>query len=46
VPGFLDVHARVRESLALVRECAWLPHRDDVRGFVFDVATAKLIEVV
>jgi carbonic anhydrase len=45
VPGFYDVQARVRESLALVRGCPWLPHRDDVRGFVFDVATAKLVEV-
>ena len=24
----------------------WLPHRDDVRGFVFDVATAQLTEIV
>jgi carbonic anhydrase len=28
-----------------VRSCGWLPHRDDVRGFVFDVATAELHEV-
>jgi carbonic anhydrase len=28
-----------------VRECPWLPHRDEVRGFVFDVATAKITEV-
>ncbi len=45
VPGFYDVQSRVRESLAQVRGCPWLPHRDDVRGFVFDVATAQLIEV-
>jgi carbonic anhydrase len=45
VPGFYDVQSRVRESLTLVRGCPWLPHRDDVRGFVFDVTTAKLIEV-
>jgi len=28
-----------------VRDCPWLPHRDSVRGFVFDVATAQLREI-
>jgi carbonic anhydrase len=45
VPGFDDVRAQMRESLHRLRTCAWLPHRDDVRGFVFDVATARLEEV-
>jgi carbonic anhydrase len=45
VPGFTDVYADMRESIARVRDCGWLPHRDDVRGFVFDVATAKIDEV-
>lgn len=45
VPGFTDVQAKVRESVALVRECRWIPYREDVRGFVFDVATAKITEV-
>ncbi len=45
VPGFDDVRAQVHESLETLRACAWLPHRDDVRGFVFDVATARLEEV-
>lgn len=45
VPGFTDIEAKVRESVARVRACGWLPHRDEVRGFVFDVATAKIIEV-
>ena len=45
VPGFSDVRAQVRESLETLRTCAWLPHRDDVRGFVFDVASARLEEV-
>jgi carbonic anhydrase len=35
----------MRQSIRTVRECPWLPHRDDVRGFVFDVATAALTEV-
>ncbi|MDT4941712.1 MAG: hypothetical protein QOJ34_1801, partial [Pseudonocardiales bacterium] len=29
-----------------IRECRWLPHRDEVRGFVFDVATATITEIV
>jgi carbonic anhydrase len=45
VPGFTDVYADMRESIARVRTCKWIPHREDVRGFVFDVATARIDEV-
>jgi carbonic anhydrase len=45
VPGFTDVEAAVQLDLATVRGCGWLPHRDDVRGFVFDVATGRITEV-
>lgn len=45
VPGFTDIRATMRQSLTTVRTCPWLPHRDDVRGFVFDVATARIDEV-
>jgi carbonic anhydrase len=45
VKGFTDVVEAMRESIRTVRECPWLPHRDNVRGFVFDVATARLAEV-
>lgn len=45
VPGFSDLHDTMRASIETVRECAWLPHREDVRGFIFDVATAKIEEV-
>jgi carbonic anhydrase len=45
VQGFTDLHEDTRQSVQTVRECPWLPHRDDVRGFVFDVATATLTEV-
>jgi len=44
-PGFVDVREDVRRSVAAVRDCPWLPHREDVRGFVFDVATARIEEV-
>jgi carbonic anhydrase len=46
VEGFTDVEEAMRKSIRTVRECGWLPHRDAVRGFVFDVATAQLREVV
>jgi carbonic anhydrase len=46
VPGFTDLPADVRESVAEVRACPWIPHREDVRGFVFDVATAQLEEII
>jgi carbonic anhydrase len=45
VPGFTDVTEDLRSSMARVRDCRWLPHRDDVRGFVFDVATGHLNEI-
>jgi carbonic anhydrase len=45
VPGFSDIRAQVAASVTRVRECGWLPHREDVRGFTFDVNTARLDEV-
>jgi carbonic anhydrase len=44
-PGFADVREDVRRSIETVRGCLWLPHREDVRGFVFDVTTAAIEEV-
>jgi carbonic anhydrase len=45
VPQFTDVRATMLRSLATVRGCRWIPHREDVRGFVFDIATGRLDEV-
>jgi carbonic anhydrase len=45
VPGFIDLPTDVRESVAAVRNCPWIPNREDVRGFVFDVATGQLVEI-
>jgi carbonic anhydrase len=45
VPGFDDLQAAVRKSTDTIRQCGWLLFRKDVRGFVFDVATARLEEV-
>lgn len=45
VPGFTDPEADVRLCIERIKESAWLPHRDSVRGFVFDVHTAEIREV-
>jgi carbonic anhydrase len=43
--AFEDIDAAVRSAIARVREHPFLPHRDDVRGFVYDVQTGHLREV-
>jgi carbonic anhydrase len=45
VPGFTDVEASVRTSVQRVKDSGWIPHRDSVRGFVFDVSNATITEV-
>ncbi|TAM92255.1 MAG: carbonic anhydrase [Jatrophihabitans sp.] len=45
VPGFTDPADQVRRSVQRVRECPWLPARDAVHGFVFDVAAGRLAAV-
>jgi carbonic anhydrase len=45
VDGFTDLYEDTRRSVETVRHCGWIPYRDDVRGFVFDVATAAITEV-
>ncbi|WP_030616739.1 beta-class carbonic anhydrase [Streptomyces sclerotialus] len=45
VESFKDVDADVRQSMQRVRTSPFLPHTDDVRGFVFDVETGLLREV-
>ncbi len=34
------------QSIARIKGSPFIPHKDQVRGFVFDVATGKLNEVV
>ncbi|MEU1627224.1 carbonic anhydrase [Streptomyces sp. NPDC020096] len=45
VEAFSDVDQDVRQSMARVRTSPFLPHTDDVRGFVFDVHTGLLREI-
>jgi carbonic anhydrase len=42
--SFTDLNEDVRQSIARIKSSPFIPHRDAVRGFVFDVATGKLIE--
>ncbi|MGO1050025.1 beta-class carbonic anhydrase [Crossiella sp. CA198] len=44
--AFSDLETDVRQSIARIRNSPYIPHTDSVRGFVFDVATGKLNEVV
>jgi carbonic anhydrase len=45
IESFAEVDADVRQSILRVRRCEFLPHRDDVRGFVYDVDSHRLREV-
>jgi carbonic anhydrase len=43
--AFTDLDADVRSSIARIRSSPFLPHRDAVRGFVYEVDTGTLREV-
>ncbi|AXK32639.1 carbonic anhydrase [Streptomyces armeniacus] len=45
VEAFHDLDSDVRQSIERVRTSPFLPFRDDVRGFVFDVRTGRLREI-
>ncbi|MEU6475682.1 carbonic anhydrase [Streptomyces sp. NPDC047017] len=45
VEAFKDADQDVRQSMQRVRTSPFLPHTDDVRGFVFDVRTGRLREI-
>jgi carbonic anhydrase len=45
IESFSDAQADVRQSILRVRRSPFVPHRDDVRGFVYDVDTHRLAEV-
>lgn len=42
--GFTDLDTELQRSLEALRTCPWLPHRDVLRGFVYDVATDRIDE--
>ena len=43
--AFSDLDADVRQNIARIRAEPAIPHRDSVRGFVYDVTTGGLREV-
>jgi carbonic anhydrase len=45
IESFTDVEADVRQSMARLRHSLFLPHRESVRGFVYDVDTHRLSEI-
>jgi carbonic anhydrase len=44
--AFDDLEEDVRQSKARIKASPFVPHKDAIRGFVFDVATGKLNEVI
>jgi carbonic anhydrase len=43
--AFPDLEEDVRQSIARIKANPFIPRKDAIRGFVFDVATGKLNEV-
>ena len=43
--AFDDLDENVRRSIRRITSSPFIPHTDQIRGFVFDVATGRLIEV-
>ncbi|MEU1212406.1 beta-class carbonic anhydrase [Streptomyces sp. NPDC005791] len=46
VEAYSDADQDVRQSMQRVRTSPFLLHTDDIRGFVFDVTTGKLREIL
>jgi carbonic anhydrase len=43
--SFTDLEVDVRQSIARIKASPFIPHKEEVRGFVYDVATGHLREV-
>jgi carbonic anhydrase len=43
--SFVDLDGDIRQSIARIKASPFLPHTEQVRGFVFDVSTGELREV-
>jgi carbonic anhydrase len=46
VEAFSDLDGDVRQSVARIRASPFIPRKDSVRGFVYDVRTGELREVL
>jgi carbonic anhydrase len=43
--AFRDLEEDVRASIATIKESPFIPHKDNVRGFVYEVESGRLREV-
>ncbi len=43
--AFSDLAADVRQSIARIKASPFIPHRDQVRGFIYEVESGRLREV-
>ena len=43
--AFPDPEGDVRQSIARIKASPFIPHKDSVRGFVYEVETGRLREV-
>jgi carbonic anhydrase len=43
--AFADLEGDVRQSIARIKASPYLPHRDAVRGFVYEVESGRLREI-
>ena len=43
--AFREPEGNVRQSMSRIRVNPFIPHKDRIRGFIFDVATGRLDEV-
>ena len=43
--SFADLHADVRQSVARIQASPFIPHKDAIRGFVYEIETGRLREV-
>ena len=43
--AFSDLDADVRQSIARIKASPFIPHREEVRGFVYEVESGNLREV-
>ena len=44
--SFTDLEADVRQSIARIRTSPFIPHKDLIRGFIYEVETGQLREVI
>lgn len=43
--AFAELEADVRQSIRRIQSSPFVPHKDQIRGFVYDVETGRLNEV-